>query len=255
MNVHYLQHVPFEGLGQIEHWLTDKGHPFTRTRLYEGERLPAVESFDWLIVMGGPMGVYDSDRFAWLDEEKAFIRKAIEQQKVVLGICLGAQLIADVLGARVSKNNWREIGWHQVTRTTATENSVLRALWPRAIEVFHWHGDTFELPPEAILLASSTACLNQAFVWKERVIGLQFHLETRPEDVEALLENCADELDNSRYVQSADQIRQNSSPFGASYRLLEKILGYCEARHAESLREIAGAVMKAPAADTTSFKD
>ena len=114
MKIHYLQHVPFEGLGSIESALKEGGHSISVTRLFSDDPLPDISAFDWLIVMGGPMGIKDEDEYSWLRTEKEFIKKTIQTGKVVLGICLGAQLIAEVLGARVYKNKYREIGWFDI---------------------------------------------------------------------------------------------------------------------------------------------
>jgi GMP synthase-like glutamine amidotransferase len=203
MRVHYLQHVPFEGPGSIAPHLQARGHVLSSTLLYDKATLPATAAIDCLIVLGGPMGVHDDAQYPWLAAEKAFIREVIAQDKPVLGICLGAQLIATVLGARVYRNTHREIGWFPVHREADTAASPLASVLPQEAAVFHWHGDTFELPEGATLLASSAACRNQAFLYRERVLALQFHLETTPEGVEALISNCGAELDGSRYVQNA----------------------------------------------------
>ena len=146
MNIHYLQHVPFEGLGSIANWVGQAGHNLTGSRLYAGEALPDPAALDWLIVMGGPMGVHDERHHPWLTREKQLIEQAIGQEKTVLGICLGAQLIADVLGARVYANEHREIGWFPVRRTSEAADCALGRVLPEQVEVFHWHGDTFDLP-------------------------------------------------------------------------------------------------------------
>lgn len=204
MRIHYLQHVAFEGLGSMERELLDSGHVLSRTRLYAGDALPAQSGFDALIVMGGPMGVCDEATLPWLISEKHFIKAAIDAGKRVLGICLGAQLLAEVLGAQVCKNAFREIGWWPVTKRAECSGSALAAIFPDTAEVFHWHGDTFSLPERAQLLYTSSGCRNQGFVWEERVLALQFHLETIPASAEALVSHCSDELDGSRYVQDAD---------------------------------------------------
>ncbi|MEI7851737.1 MAG: gamma-glutamyl-gamma-aminobutyrate hydrolase family protein, partial [Kiritimatiellales bacterium] len=191
MNIHWLQHVPFEGLGCIEPWLIENGHDVSCMRLWAGDSFPNTGNVDGLIVMGGPMGVYDEAIYPWLAEEKAFIKKIIAQDKPVLGICLGAQLIAEVLGAKVAKNKQREIGFFPVFGKSAalTEQrppgglrSVATASedWklPGEFMAFHWHGDTFGIPEGAAHLASSAACGNQAFIYKDNVLALQFHLET-----------------------------------------------------------------------------
>jgi len=202
LRVHYLQHVSFEGLGSIEPVLNDKGHQLSSTQLYKNEPLPSVGDFDWLIVMGGPMGIYDYDQYPWLADEKQFIKAAIDSGKIVLGICLGAQLIADVMGARVYQNPHREIGWFNINPLPDVNFTILAPVFSAPIEVFHWHGDTFDIPEGAASLAESEACSRQGFIFDNRVVGLQFHLETTLSSASALIENCRDELDGSVYVQS-----------------------------------------------------
>jgi len=194
MRVHSLQHVPFEGIGRIENWADEGKHRVIATRLYNRENLPAIEDVDLLIVMGGPMGAKDESRFPWMKGEKVFIEQMIKQQKKVLGICLGAQLIADVLGARVYPNREREIGWFPVELDAANVRyTSLNVLNQRSV-VFHWHGDTFELPKGALHLARSQACENQAFSFDKNVMGLQFHLETGLSEMESLIAHCPDDL-------------------------------------------------------------
>src|SRR3974377_365570 len=117
MRIHYLKHVPFEGLGFIEEWAGTNGHRVSATRQYAEETLPGSDDFDLLVVMGGHVGACDDDRCPWLTTEKRFIEQAVEADKPVLGICLGAQLLAAVSGARVYRNQHKEIGWFPVTLT------------------------------------------------------------------------------------------------------------------------------------------
>ncbi|MCG8095592.1 MAG: gamma-glutamyl-gamma-aminobutyrate hydrolase family protein, partial [Candidatus Thiodiazotropha endolucinida] len=201
MRAHYLQHVPFEDLGSIENWLKRSGYEITSTRLYESEGLPGIESVDLLVIMGGPMSVNDDQEFPWLVEEKEFIKKVIESGKPVLGICLGAQLIACSLGAEVFSNSVKEIGWIPIRATDSNNQSVF--LFPEETDVFHWHGETFNLPMGATRIAESAACENQAYQIGKHVIGLQFHLETTPVSAQAIVENCRDELIEGEYIQSA----------------------------------------------------
>ncbi|WP_043586996.1 type 1 glutamine amidotransferase [Geminisphaera colitermitum] len=203
MHVHWFQHVPFEGLGLIEPWLRARGHRLTVTRFYAGE-LPdlAASACDWLIVMGGPMNIYQYRDHPWLRDEKRAIRARIDAGARVFGVCLGAQLIADVLGGRVYQNHEREIGWFPVRAADTGKGTAPHPLSfpPGESLVFHWHGDTFDLPPGAVLLASNEACRNQAFALSlpgdgnARVLGLQFHLEMDEPAVARICQNCADEL-------------------------------------------------------------
>ena len=210
MQAHYFQHVPFEGLGAIEQWLDKAGYNISCTRFYESGVLPQVEDIDLLIVMGGPMSVNDESVYPWLVQEKAFIRDAVAAKKCVLGICLGAQLIADAMGGRVFPNPVKEIGWFPVTAVKPGHKSFFQ--FPGKREVFHWHGETFSLPEGGVRLAESDGCANQAFQLGRNVMGLQFHLETTPASVGAIVENCADELNcagelvDGQFIQTADEI-------------------------------------------------
>lgn len=225
MRVFCLQHVAFEGPGAIEGWLARHDHSLSRVRLFAGELLPAVGDFDWLIVMGGPMGANDDDRYPWLHGEKELIRAAIEEGKIVLGICLGAQLIASALGARVFANPHREIGWFPVTRTADAAAQRLGRVFPERCEVFHWHGDTFDLPAGGVRLASSEACLNQAFCVGERVLGLQFHVETTAGSAAELVTRCGDELaQGGDYVQTPEQMLVAPERFDRANTLMADVL-------------------------------
>ncbi len=206
LRIHYLQHVPFEGPGFIESWALVRNHRLTSTRLYDGQRLPGVEKLDWLIVLGGPMNVYEHDRYPWLAREKRFIGEALHGEKVVIGICLGAQLLANVLGAKVMRNPGLEIGWHTVEKTEQASRSALSGFFPERFPAFHWHGDTFEIPHGAVHLARSSACENQAFAFGSRVVGFQFHLESTRESVEQLVHNCPEDLSEGPSVQSAAEM-------------------------------------------------
>lgn len=207
MNIHYIQHVPFENPGAILNWAKQKNYAVTKTLMYTGFEFPRQNDFDWLIIMGGPMNVDEETQYPWLKEEKDFILKSIRQGKVVLGICLGAQLIATVLGGKVTKNPQKEIGWLPVTLTAEGEKEQLFAGFSQTFMVFQWHGDTFsQLPPAAVWLAKSDACQHQAFVYKKRVIGFQYHLENTEEIIRDLLFHCADELIPGEYVQTTEAI-------------------------------------------------
>ena len=205
--IHYIQHVAYEGLGSIEEWAFTNGYLLSATRLYETPVFTNIPEFDWLIVLGGPMGVYDEDKFGWLKEEKQLIKQVIDADKKVLGICLGAQLIAEVLGASVYSNKEKEIGWFEVSFTKEAASTELFFDAPSKTTVFHWHGDTFNLPDGSTHLAYSDACANQAFVYKKKVVGLQFHLESTEHSLEDIYTAGAAELVSGQpYIQSAKEI-------------------------------------------------
>lgn len=226
LKIHSFQHVPFEGLGSIAAWAQAAGHKVSTTKLYAGEQPPPADLIDWLVIMGGPMGTTDEESYPWLVREKNYIRRAIDQGKKVLGICLGAQLIAEVLGAAIYPNSQQEIGWFPVHSTPAAEYSPLINYLPDGLEVFHWHGDTFDIPAGAIHLMSSQACKNQAFIAKGRVLGFQFHLETTPESAAALVKNCADELKSGPFVQDVKAILREKIYFEHINQSMKAILEY-----------------------------
>lgn len=224
MRLHILQHVPFEGAGNIEEWAVSKGFMLTRVNLWEGEPFPHEDELDWLIVMGGPMNVYQERQYPWLVNEKLLVERAINKEKVVLGICLGAQLIANVLGSRVYSNPWKEIGWFPVRRTLESDASSLFRDFPREAQALHWHGDTFDIPSGCIWTAKSEACRNQAFTYGENVVGLQFHLESTPQSVELLIHHCREELGEGRYIQSEEELLNSPLNFQQAKAVLYPML-------------------------------
>ncbi|THB79137.1 MAG: type 1 glutamine amidotransferase [Desulfobulbaceae bacterium] len=217
---HWLQHVPFEGLGSIEAWLKNHDYQLSCTRMYESEPLPPLAEIDFLIIMGGPMSVNDADRYPWLTAELEFITRAIEQGKRILGVCLGAQLIARALGASVTPNHEKEIGWFEISRQPDTAGNLFQ--FPEKMTVFHWHGETFQIPRGANHLATSKGCRNQAFQYTGGVIGLQFHLETTVESARALVANCRDELIEGPYIQTEAALL---NPPDHCFREMEMVLG------------------------------
>ena len=224
MRVHYFQHVLFEGLGCIEEWMKASGCSVSSTRFYKNDPLPNLDDMDWLIVMGGPMGANDSHLHPWLKPEKEFIGEAIERGIKVLGICLGAQLIASVLGANVYRNAEKEIGWFPLRLTTDGAASPYFAGFPETAAVFHWHGDTFDLPAGALHLAESAACRHQAFSYRDNVLALQFHLDLKRENVEALIKNCGDDLVDAPYIQSAESMAAQDKQFETVSTLMKAML-------------------------------
>ena len=219
-----MQHVSFEGLGSIEAVLKESSYSISVTRMFANEPFPEISDIDWLIVMGGSMGVHDDKAYPWLKTEKQFIKNVIQSGKVVLGICLGAQLIAEVMDAQVYKNKYREIGWFDINFNPNLNHTLLKDIFPKQIEVFHWHGDTFDIPEDAIPIASSEATPNQGFIFDNRVIALQFHLETTPESAKALIDNCSNELDGSKYVQNEQEILSNYLRFTKINQLMDQIV-------------------------------
>jgi GMP synthase-like glutamine amidotransferase len=201
-------HATFEGLGNIEEWSAQNGHLLSCTRVYENTDFPELISFDGLIIMGGPVGAYEEDQYPWLKAEKEFIRSTIKAGKKVLGICLGAQLIADVLGAKVFHNKNKEIGWFPVSFTPDSTNHPITGVFPETFMTFHWHGDTFTLPVGVTHLAYSEATPNQAFIYDNRVVALQFHPEVVEAVITDLTENGDKELIDAPYIQSKEEMKK-----------------------------------------------
>lgn len=230
MRVHYLQHVSFEGPGYIEPWLQEHGHSLSGTALYKPDaHPPSPGDVDALIIMGGPMGIYDEAEYPWLAREKAFIRDCLAADKRILGICLGAQLLADCLGARVHPAAHKEIGWFPVKPMPPNARGTTMPSWLPGLFrdnpiAFHWHGDQFDIPPGAADTLRSEANTCQAFQWNARVVGLQFHLEITPPLLEQMLRHGAHELVSSPYIQTQDAIRAGIAHAGPSNHLMGTLL-------------------------------
>jgi GMP synthase-like glutamine amidotransferase len=227
MNAHVFQHAPFESLAGIASWLAARKARVGYTRFFEKAKLSSLNDLDLLIVMGGPMSVNDETELPWLRDEKQFIREAIRSGLPVLGVCLGSQLIASALGARVYRNAQKEIGWFPV-EAVPTDADVFH--FPGGFQAFHWHGETFDLPPGAIRLARSAACANQAFQVGRRTLGLQFHLEVTPGAVRAFIDNGGGELRPAPYIQSAAALTAvPASAYIAINALMDRALNYLTA--------------------------
>jgi GMP synthase-like glutamine amidotransferase len=235
MKIHWLQHVAFEGLGRIAGWAVENDCPVTGSRMFAGDDLPPVASFDMLVIMGGPMSVNDEVGHPWITGEKRYVDQAIKAGKMVLGICLGAQIIASTNGARVFRNDYPEIGWFPVEKTKAAKGEVVGDVLADEKEVFHWHGETFDLPHCAVHLARSRACENQAFVLGDRIIGLQYHLETTPQSADALVQHCRHELVRAPYVQTESQIKSRPDRFKTLNREMDALLDYFLSIHRSSM--------------------
>lgn len=236
MRLHYLQHVPFENPGSILLWARENGHVLTNTQLYQNEPLPAQADFDWLVVMGGPMNIYEEAIYPWLAAEKVFIRDAIAAGKVVIGLCLGGQLIADVIGGKVTQNPYKEIGWFPVSLSEEARLSPLFSFFPQQPVVFQWHGDTFSvLPEEAKCIAVSDACKHQAFIYKNRVFGFQYHLENTVSIITGLIENCRAEMIPDVYVQTPEELLAHPEYIEQSNIWMDMFLTQLEKMYSEGV--------------------
>lgn len=223
MHIHFLQHVHFETPGYLVDWTVKNNHSYSSTHLYENDALPSSDDFDFLVIMGGPMNIYEEEKYQWLKAEKQLIRQAIVSGKKVLGICLGSQLVADVLGAKVYPNKYPEIGWFPVFKNEFSCCEYTRFM-QREIPTFHWHGDTFDLPADSVRLFSSEATLNQAFSYNENVLALQFHWEMKKENMLSMLQFSGNDLKPGKYIQEKAGILVEEKVFTKMNEHLDEML-------------------------------
>ncbi len=183
--------------GSVFEWLTVRQHDQVLCRFQRGESPPDLNTVDMIIILGGPMNVDDLDLYPWLATEKTWLKQAVDTGKVCLGLCLGGQLLAQIMGGRVRQHTHWEVGWHSVTFTDGQK-----------LTVFQWHQDTFDLPPGARLLASNSITAHQAFSIGDKVVGLQFH----PEATETWVKECSQETPypSGSYVQSPDLLLEGT---------------------------------------------
>jgi GMP synthase-like glutamine amidotransferase len=198
MSVLIIKHVDMEGPGLIEDYLKQEKIPYQILNLNTGVRFPKLDGFTHIVILGGPMNVYEEDRYPFLKNEDLFIKEAIQRGKSVLGICLGAQLIAKALGAKVFKAPLKEIGWYDVSLTEDGLKDSLFSHLPKTLSVFQWHEDTFEMPNAGKLIATSTSVPHQAFKYGENAYGLQFHLEVTEKMIREWMESYELEFDGSQ---------------------------------------------------------
>lgn len=214
MRIHFLIHESFEAPGAIETWAQDHGHATTYTRFYENDTLPQnVDNIDYLIVMGGPQSPATTEvecSHYHAKEEIEFIGKAITQDKFLLGVCLGAQLIGEAMGAKFDHSPNREIGVFDLTLTDEAKNDPIFSTFPKVFPVGHWHGDMPGLTPTTAVLATSKGCPRQIVRYSPKVYGFQCHFEFTPASIEGMIENSTDELEQYKdlpFIENADALR------------------------------------------------
>ena len=217
-----IQHVPFEDAAYISTWLSLQNITPMIIRCYENDQFPPLSSVDGLVIMGGPMSVHDGGQYPWLDAELVFIKKAILANKKILGVCLGAQIIGKALGAEITCQE-KEIGWFDIQKTAT--GSALEKRLPERIKAFHWHGETFSLPPNCVRLYQSEGCDNQAFLYKNNVLALQFHLESTAQSVKNIVHHCADEIQTAPMIQTKSEILENTG-FNEMHKMMSTFLQY-----------------------------
>lgn len=230
MKIHLLEHDPFDySRTNITLWAEKRGHMLRQSYVCNMERLPAMEDLDWLMVMGGSGHVWEEKTLPWLTAEKAFIKRAMEEGKITLGICFGAQLIAESLGAEVHSNTYKEIGWYEVALTKEGEESFLFQGAPDRFVTFHWHSDHFSLPALCRRLAFSEASPNQVFVRDDRpVVGVQFHPEYTLEMVRDFSNEVGNEWTPDLFVEGRDKVLAETETLPDTYWLMELVLDNME---------------------------
>ncbi len=224
MIIHILQHQRDENEAYIKIWAKRKGILITRTLLYKDQHFPAFQHFDVLIIMGGSMNVHEVNKYPFLANEKTFIAGAIDSGKKIIGICLGAQLLAAALGGKVSKNPQKEIGWFPVTLTGEGMKSMIFDSLPSSFMTFHWHEDTFSIPQGAKRLAESNACANQAFSLGDDFLGLQFHPEITWKSLAGMEGASGSEPIKGKFVQTSKEIMKGKEFIGKNNIVMERIL-------------------------------
>jgi GMP synthase (glutamine-hydrolysing) len=225
MKILFVVHASFEKPGCIESWAHKQGH-YTRTvSPYKGERLPDINEFDLLVVMGGPQSSLELDKAPYLYDEIGLIEQAIKEQKRILGVCLGAQLIAEALGAKPERSPHREIGMYPVELLDSAKGDPVFSHFPSKFDVMHWHSDMPGIPTGAVLLAKSEGCPRQAFRYGDRIYGFQCHFELTLELVNGMIANCVEDLAKpGDYIRSAKELIE--SDYSQINSKMEFVLDY-----------------------------
>jgi len=233
--IYVLQHHPVETLGTIADALEGAALAWQYVRVYDGQPVPSsMKGAGGLIVMGGPMGVYQTDRYPWLRDEMRLIEDAVKSNLPTLGVCLGAQILAAALGAKVERNpNGKEIGWHPIKLGDSAQHDRLMRGLPATLTPFHWHGDIFDLPPGAVLLASSEKTPCQAFRYGDKAYAFQFHFEVTPDGVAAMADAFAKDLNRENIA--ADRMIAQAAEFAPT---LEKISDTVFSRWASPIQKM-----------------
>jgi GMP synthase (glutamine-hydrolysing) len=234
MRVHIVMHESFEAPGAIEQWIKDNNCEVSYTKLYKGDAFPENLDFDYLIVMGGPQSPDTTTAecsYFEVQKEIAFIKNAIEQDKYLLGVCLGSQLIGEALGAKFDHSPNREIGVYNLTLTEDGKQDPIIGTFPEIFPVGHWHGDMPGLTPESRILATSEGCPRQIVRYTDRIYGFQCHFEFNKEAIEGMIENSTHELEAYKdlpYIETAEKLKSNDyTPINS---LLFKFLDYMKSK-------------------------
>jgi GMP synthase (glutamine-hydrolysing) len=224
MRIHCIIHASFEKIGAIETWAKKGGHSLSFTHTYKEQELPNIDSFDFLIVMGGPQSPLEVEKYPYLRNEIKLIEKAIQGNKKIFGVCLGAQLISEALGAKTLRSPNKEIGMYSIEILDAAKEDPIFKKLPKTFDVMHWHSDMPGIPDGGVLLAKSEGCPQQAFKYGDRIYGFQFHLEPTKELIEGMIANCPEDLKPGRYIRSEEELL--NSDFDAINKKMFIVLDY-----------------------------
>ncbi|MCE1271069.1 MAG: type 1 glutamine amidotransferase [Acinetobacter sp.] len=234
LRVHYFQHIAGEGFGSCYDYLKAHQAKITATEFFalpvdlplELEALPHIDEVDLLIIMGGTMSVNDEANYPWLKLEKRWLRRYLSAGKPAIGLCLGGQLIANALGASVSRNQHQELGWMDVGRVSHVPENYFQI--PEKINIMQWHSETFEIPRGGVRLAQNNVCQNQMYQIGRNVLGFQFHPEMTPHALQLLIENEEDSaVFNGQYVQPIAELKKTiKSKFEQGNQLLNRAIDY-----------------------------
>ena len=223
MRVHFLTHADFEQPGYYLTWARENGFSVSQTAVYNDETLPETDDYDLLIIMGGPQSPAETDKYPYLSTELDHIRTAIKNNKYIIGVCLGAQLIAEAFGSKTQASPHKEIGVYPLTLTDKGKQDLLCKDLPTSFQSGHWHNDMPGLPSGAIILAESAGCPRQIIKFTQKIIGFQCHLEFDKNCVETLITHCQNDLSDGNFVQSADVIlSQNYDKINVHLKLFLK---------------------------------
>lgn len=224
MHLHCFQHNHFEDLGYIGDWAKSNKITTSVTRFDLKPELPSLKNIDWLVIMGGAMGVNDSDQYPWIPKEIEFIRDAIHSGKIVIGICLGSQMIANALGARVYKNSEPEIGFWPITFSQEAQQDNVFRHFPARLDVMHFHFDTFTLPEGAVIMAKSSVTPVQAFRYGMNVFALQFHSELTESNLPDFISELKPEIIAGSQVQNPDEMLKKINYCSFNNEIFSKVL-------------------------------
>lgn len=226
-----LKHINIEGGGTIEEYLKSKEWKIGIRELQDGDNIPSKIDYDVVVILGGPMNVYEEDKYPFLKDEDRLIKELIKKEIPTLGICLGAQLIAKAAGAKVTKNivkqaHQKEIGWYKINLTDAGKKDPVFKGLDESFDVFQWHGDTFGIPENGTLLASAELCTNQALKVGRNTYGLQFHMEVTEDMIYKWIDTYDEELQSLKGVIDVEKIRKDTKAKISSYK--NRALTFCK---------------------------